>query len=204
MSSDKRQIMQATVTQPGIFSAGDHGGLWRVIDGVVRLDRDGGAVRLPVQLALPGDLIGVEALCDQPYQLNAAAFTDCRVERVEVGSEPQRQVLLQQALLQQQNRCQDMATLRTGSVAQRLGHLLALLGLPWQGQVDNRATVEAMRRALPSLQELSEVVDAKRETVCRTLGLLLPSRRRQTAPAQMPPVSVVARLYPSDGMRLAA
>lgn len=168
--------------QAGIFKSGDFGGVWRVLDGVVRMDRESGPLRLPVQLALPGDLVGVEALCDMPYQFSASAFTPCRLERVVVQDEAHRQALLRQALLQQQSRSQDMVNLRTGSVAQRMGHLLGLLGLPWQGlKQESVGASDAVRNALPSLLELSEMVDAKRETVCRALAQLLPPRTRRGA-----------------------
>lgn len=183
--------------QAVIFKAGDFGAVWRVVDGVVRIDREAGPVRLPVQLALPGDLIGVEALCDQPYQFSASAFTGCRLERVLVTDEAQRHRLLRQALLQQQRRSQDMAQLRTGSVAQRMRHLLALLGLPWQAvQTESAAAIDALRKALPSLMDLSEVVDAKRETVCRTLATLLPPRSRRGGPVSAGRVSGQSAIGP--------
>lgn len=180
------------------FRAGDSGLLWRVVEGTARLDRESADARLPVLLALPGDLLGVEALCDQPYQFTASAFTDARVEPVPVASEIERQALLRQALCQQQQRCHDMAMLRTGSVLQRLACLLRLLGLPWQGAhaVDDRQA-DALRAALPALKELAQMVDAKPETVCRALAQLLPPRSRKSGPARLNPVSLAAWLTPS-------
>ena len=64
MFVDSVAPLRLAAGQSPIFQAGQTGPVWRVIQGVVRLDRQGGPVRLPVQLALPGDLIGVEALCD--------------------------------------------------------------------------------------------------------------------------------------------
>lgn len=182
MNTSSMVEWNACEEQAGIFKSGDFGGVWRVLDGVVRMDRESGPLRLPVQLALPGDLVGVEALCDMPYQFSASAFTPCRLERVVVRDEAHRQALLRQALLQQQSRSQDMVNLRTGSVAQRMGHLLGLLGLPWQGlKQESVGASDAVRNALPSLLELSEMVDAKRETVCRALARLLPPRTRRGA-----------------------
>ena len=156
--------------QEGLFKAGDVGPLWRVVEGTARLDRETGSSRLPVQLALPGDLIGIEALCDQPYQFTASAFTDCRLEPVPVATEAERQALLRQALFQQQLRCHDMATLRTGSVLSRLASLLRLMGLPWQGaHAVDETCADALRAALPALRELALMVDAKSETVCLSL-----------------------------------
>jgi hypothetical protein len=165
------------------FQAGEQGPLWRVVEGAVRLDC------LPVQLALPGDLVGVEVLCDQPYQFTARAFTDCRLEPVMVASEAQRQALLRQALCQQQMRSHDMATLRTGSVLSRLASLLRLMGLPWQGaHVVNEERADALRASLPALRELAQMVDAKSETVCRALAQLLPPRSRKSGPARINPL----------------
>ena len=174
-----------------IFQPGDAGTVWRVRQGVVRLNRPSVAGRLPVQLALPGDLIGIEALCDQPYQFCAEAFTDCELEPVSLGTAGEtsamRQSLLREVLLQQQSRSQDMATLRTGSVLQRLSHLLRLLGLPWQGaQAVAGSQADAIRQALPTLREVAELVDAKTETVCRALAQLLPPRSRKGGPARKP------------------
>ena len=171
-----------------VFQAGEAGPVWRVIEGVVRLDRDHGPEALPVQLALPGDLIGIERLFDQRYQFTAIAFTGCRLEAVSqpsLGSAGVREALMRQALLQQQERLQDMARLRTGSVMQRLAHLLRLLGLPWQSPEDvPTGQADAIRAALPALRDLAQVVDAKTETVCRTLALLLPPRSRKSGPAR--------------------
>jgi CRP-like cAMP-binding protein len=167
----------ARASSESVFVAGEAGPLWRVVQGLVRLDRDSGAEQRSVQLALPGDLIGVEALCDSPYRLSATAFTACELEPVPTGSA--REDLLRQALLQQQNRCQDMAALRTGTVMQRIGHLLRLLRL------DGAALKpEAIRAALPALREVAQLIDAKTETVCRALAALLPPRGRKSGPVR--------------------
>lgn len=191
MSHADHLPLRVSAGQTPIFQPGDTGTVWRVRQGVVRLNRPAGAGRLPVQLALPGDLIGIEALCDQPYQFCAEAFTDCELEPVPLGTaaegDPLRQALLREVLLQQQSRSQDMATLRTGSVLERLVHLLRLLGLPWQGaQAVAGGQADAIRQALPTLREVAELVDAKTETVCRALAQLLPPRSRKGGPARRP------------------
>jgi hypothetical protein len=168
--------------QQTVFLTGETGPVWRVVQGLVRLDRHSGPVCQPVQLALPGDLIGTEALCGQPYQLSASAFTHCQLVPVRASVSTQ-QHLLQQALLQHLQRSQDMAQLRTGSVLQRLAHLLALLGLNVSalGQTQPHEA-DALRQALPALRELALLVDAKTETVCRALAQLLPPRSRKGGP----------------------
>lgn len=167
-----------------VFQAGEAGPLWRVVEGMVRLDRELGAQALSVQLALPGDLIGIEGLCDQPYQFNAVALTECRIEALApLAATPfagAREMLMRQVLLQQQDRLQDMARLRTGSVIQRMAHLLSLLGLPWTARGDvPTAQADAIRASLPALRELARMVDAQTETVCRALAQLLPPRSRK-------------------------
>lgn len=172
---------RACASQQVIFGVGDTGPVWRVVQGMVRLDRhSGGTVCQPVQLALPGDLIGVEALCGQPYQLSASAFTRCQLQAVPSQHAPHD--LLQQALLQHMQRSQDMAQLRTGSVLQRLSHLLALMGL--QAPAGRVADADAIRQALPALREVALLVDAKTETVCRALAQLLPPRSRKGGPVR--------------------
>ncbi len=185
MTSAVSSVALACASSQTIFFAGTSGPVWRVVEGVVRLDRDSGPIRQPVQLALPGDLIGTEVLCGQPYQLSASAFTVCLLEPVHPGSNVVPDPLLQQALLQQLGRSQDMARLRTGSVLQRLTHLLGLMGLdPPVLRAGGAAQADAVRKALPTLREVALVVDAKTETVCRALAQLLPPRSRKSGPAR--------------------
>ncbi len=203
MSVEAAVPLRLAAGQAPIFQAGQTGPVWRVIQGVVRLDRQGGPVRLPVQLALPGDLIGVEALCDQPYRFSAEPITDCAIARVEPPAGPaqlQRDALLREVLLQQQQRCHDMATLRTGSVRQRLAHLLHLLGLPWQGAPGPQA--DAVRQALPTLRAVAELVDAQTETVCRALAQLLPPRSRKSGPPRKTATPATTATFSPDGLAL--
>jgi CRP-like cAMP-binding protein len=177
MSPQFFSSVRARTGQQSVFVAGETGTLWRVVRGVVRLDRQGGDHPLPVWLALPGDLIGIEALCEQPCQFAATALTACELHAVEMPPPHQRGLLLQEALLQQQRRGQDMATLRTGQVGQRVARLLSLMGLPWHGlTAGDLGRADAVRAALPALRDIALVVDAKTETVCRALAHLLPPR----------------------------
>lgn len=183
MTSADPFVALACASNQSIFLAGTSGPVWRVVQGVVRLDRDCGPIRQPVQLALPGDLVGIEALCGQPYQLSASAFTRCRLEPLRPGSDAAPEPLWQQALLQHLGRSQDMAQLRTGSVLQRLSHLLNLMGLERAMHEAGRlGQADAVRQALPTLREVALLVDAKTETVCRALAQLLPPRSRKGGP----------------------
>lgn len=159
-----------------IFMSGDAGPMWRVAAGVARLERKHGPQSQVVRLALPGDLIGIESLCGQPYQFDANALTPLRIEPVACTAPDERDRLMQQALLQQLARYEDMTALRTGPVAQRLAHLLRLLGLAWQAWSRPAAGAKSQagkeRKMLPSLREMAQVVDAQHETVCRALARL--------------------------------
>jgi CRP-like cAMP-binding protein len=184
-----------------VFHAGESGPLWRLQEGLVRLDRHHGGARQAVQLALPGDLIGVEALCGRSYQFSAVAFMPSRLERVALdGRSAAREPLLQQALLQHQTRCLDMAALRTGTVPQRIAHLLRLLGFDRQvAQHDCDDCARLIRQTLPTLREVAHMVDAKTETVCRALAQLLPPRRDRSD-ARVP----VDRCWRNNAVRIEA
>lgn len=163
-----------------VFHAGETGPVWRITEGLVRLDRAQWPLSQPVQIAMPGDLIGAEALCHSSYRFTATALTPCLLEAVDMEDALAREHLLQQALLQQQTRSQDMVALRTGSVLQRITHLIRLLGFEW-AQPGLPRNADAIRLALPTLRAIAQVIDAKTETVCRALGQLLPPRRRGSA-----------------------
>lgn len=186
-SSSSSTALVCAKAEP-VFLAGDSGPVWRVVEGIVRLDCGANSLHQPVQLALPGDLIGIESLCGRDYQLSASAFTDCRLERVQLDQDRALEPLLQQALLQNQDRCQDMAALRTGTVMRRLAHLLHLMGFDWSPGVGpaQRGTGagDSVRNALPALREVAQLVDAKTETVCRVLAQLLPPRSRKGGQAR--------------------
>jgi CRP-like cAMP-binding protein len=182
MSVSFSQVALVCASQQSVFLAGESGPVWRVVEGLVRIDRVSGQSHQPVQLALPGDLIGTEALCGQAYRFSAVAFTPCKLEAVRPEPKASAAGLLQQALLQQLTRSLDMAHLRSGTVVQRLGHLLSLMPC-------------ADRPTLPALREVALLVDAKTETVCRVLGQLMPGRGRPMpspsplAWAKSPPLS---------------
>ncbi|NIC40051.1 Crp/Fnr family transcriptional regulator [Aquabacterium sp. A08] len=156
---------------------------WRLVSGCLRLDRTVGATRQLVQLALPGDWVGLEALCGEGYRLQAQALTPCTVEALDPDSV--HTWTWAKAWLQQQHRHVQMTQLRTGKVASRLAHLLELLALPCAAH-DGHATTDpdALRPPLPPLRVLAEVVDAQPETVCRALSKLWPhtARGRASAP----------------------
>lgn len=167
-----------------LFERGSAQGVWRVVSGVIRLDQPHSGRRMLVQLALPGDLVGFEALLGRAHSFEASALVGAVLQPLKPGDAAQRQAWVVEALLQQPERSHDMARMRTGAVADRLAELLRLLGaMPLPGFVQSSAIdPDALRNRLPPLRELAEVVDAKPETVCRALAQLLPPRTRKGGP----------------------
>ena len=149
-----------------LLRAGGQGPLWRVSGGTLCVQQRHGADVALVQLALPGDWIGVERLCGEAYRFEVVALTECSLQTHALEAVSAQEVLAS-SFVRQQKRLDDMTRLRTGSMVQRLGHLLRLLGVPLgQAQV---------RPQLPTLRALGGIVDAVPETVCRELKRLLPS-----------------------------
>jgi len=162
-----------------LVESGQRAPVWRVLSGVLRLERASTDGQMLVQLALPGDLVGVEALCAQPHAYSATALTDCRVEMVEVSGELSHYATMAKGFLQQQRQTLDMMRLRSGSIQQRLAYLLTVLGK----DIDGRAR-PVLREELPTLREMAQIVDSALETVCRELNVLLP--RKAKAPVKAP------------------
>jgi len=173
-------LLRRLVAGETLFDAGDRGGCWRVQRGIVRLDRPTADGHVLVMLALPGDWLGFDTLCDHPHQWRAAAVTAVRVRPCEPADEAERQRWLVEALLQQPQRCHDMARLRTGPVAARVAALLRLLD-EWPAPAFARhhgSDRRPGRAALPPLRVMADLVDAKHETVCRVLKQLVPREAR--------------------------
>jgi CRP-like cAMP-binding protein len=154
-----------------LVSAGEYGPVWRITEGMFRLERlsmDGMSL---VQLGLPGDLLGVEALCAEPYAYIITAITTGQAELVDANHELSRFGVVAKAYLQQQRRTHDMMKLRGGPVNERLAHFLKLLARNVDG-----SECELDRRDLPVLKEIAAILDTATETVCRELNAFLPAR----------------------------
>jgi len=153
--------------------AGGVGPVWRVTQGVFKLERQGQDGQILVQLAQAGDLIGVESLCAEPYAFTAVALVAAQAKPLAAGQDLDRYTTMTQGFLQQQRQTCDMHRLRTGSIVQRLAYLLTVLGKQADGRV-----LTVQRKELPTLKELARVVDSTFETVCRELNTLLPERKQ--------------------------
>jgi CRP-like cAMP-binding protein len=136
-----------------------------------RLERMGYDGLSLVQLGLPGDLLGVEGLCAEPYAYTITAITTGQAELVDANHELSRFGVVAKAYLQQQRRTHDMMKLRGGPVAERLAHFLKLLARDANG-----CEHELDRRDLPVLREVASILDVATETVCRELNAFLPAR----------------------------
>ena len=153
--------------------AGGIGPVWRVTQGVFKLERQGQDGQILVQLAQAGDLIGVESLCAEPYAFTAVALVAAQAKPLAAGQDLDRYTTMTQGFLQQQRQTCDMHRLRTGSIVQRLAYLLTVLGKQADGLV-----LTVQRKELPTLKEMARVVDSTFETVCRELNTLLPERKQ--------------------------
>ncbi len=154
-----------------LASAGEYGPVWRITEGLFRLERMGHDGLSLVQLGLPGDLLGVEALCAEPYAYTITAITTGQAELVDANHELSRFGVVAKAYLQQQRRTHDMMKLRGGPVADRLAHFLKLLSRNADGSVR-----PLERRDLPVLREIAAILDTATETVCRELNAFIPAR----------------------------
>jgi CRP-like cAMP-binding protein len=150
-----------------LLHAGQYGALWRVVSGAFRVERQGDGAHALIQLALPGDCIGLESLFGQPCTVTVSALVASTAHIEPVPDEATRLALVAQALVQQQRQAQDMARLRIGAAADRVAWLVRCVG----GDVADPAT----RKALPPLKEMAQIIDVAPETICRQLRRRMPS-----------------------------
>lgn len=137
--------------------------LWRVRRGLMALGaRDGREGERTHFLAVPGDLIGVEALVGEPAALRACAVTAVEIEALACVDLRLQPDLLRQAYAQARRQGREILRLRTGLVADRVRQMLLLLG--------EHADADDAEVELPSLRRLADLLDASPEAICRVLG----------------------------------
>lgn len=154
-----------------LVNAGEYGPVWRITEGMFRLERVSHDGLSLVQLGLPGDLLGVEALCAEPYAYTITTITTGKAEMMDASHDLSRFGIVAKAYLQQQRRTHDMMKLRGGPVTDRLAYFLKLLARNEDG-----SERELDRRDLPVLKEVASILDVATETVCRELNTFLPAR----------------------------
>jgi CRP-like cAMP-binding protein len=152
-----------------LFREGDSGKLWRVVQGAILLQKaseDGVAL---TQMALPGDIIGLEGLCNRPYTNSAIALIETKLIQQGVSGNYSAFAAVAEGYLQQQQRMHDMTKLRTGLVSSRLQYLVQILA---QCKVMRGGNLG--RKDLPTLRDMSQIMDTAGETICRELKTLFP------------------------------
>ena len=155
-----------------IHASGDHGQAWRVVSGAVRLDAWGPDGPMFASLALPGDVVGAEALVGGHYAFGARALTPSVLTPWKV---PRTSLLGLFASMQR--RAADVLALRGGRAADRVAGLLRLL----EG---SGASATGNHIEMPRLRDVADITDLTIETVSRVTVLPhraagLPGRPRQ-------------------------
>ena len=158
-----------------LMAAGSQGPLWRIAEGWLALIEPDGEGNPLVQLAGPGDVVGIAALSGDMYRETGVALTPARATPELWSHESTRLLLMHTVMAQQQRQARDMTRLRTGSVQGRLRHLIAMLAA---------GSGLLSRKALPQLRDLARIIDAAPATVCRELGRLFPEATTATRYSQ--------------------
>ena len=155
--------------------------LWRVTRGAFQIERPTSEGRDIVALALPGDLVGIEALLGEACAFSVTALLDGGAEPEPVIGEQALARALAQAVRQQQRQALEMTGMRSGAVPDRVRNLLRCLE---RRGVGNGAGLS--RRELPMLRDIALIVNSTPETVCRELKRLVPAEPRRPRPVARP------------------
>jgi CRP-like cAMP-binding protein len=153
-----------------LFEAGSHSlSGWRLLSGALRIDLTSEGRDRFIQIALPGDLVGLDAMAGKPHTMRARALLDCRLQPLPAGM-PEAYLcqLLSEGVAQQWDRAADMAALRSGAVPERVKRLLLMLREPRQTADGTVYCNDA--HALPRIKEIATMVDIAHETVSRILS----------------------------------
>lgn len=170
-----RQVSNHVVARGKLHEPGDpctH--VWRLCHGALRLDQvDAQGVRF-AGLALPGDLVGAEALLAGRYTYAVRALVPSVLEPWVPTEGAQSQEALTRALMQVQQRTADLMALRSGSAEQRVARLILMLA----AQADEQFV-------RPILRDVADITDMTVESVSRVftrlrqLGALVGKERGQ-------------------------
>jgi len=154
-----------------LYRAKSHGQMFRLTRGMLVFDQPCKHNDNPVvQIALTGDLVGLETLCHKPYACSARALMNVRAMPLMIDPDDLPQSIVHEACQQLQRQSNDMVHLRTGTIKQRLAFFLKLYA---NTRFSRGEPLD--RRDLPALKYLAEIIDSRVETVCRELNALLPS-----------------------------
>ena len=155
--------------------------LWRVTRGAFQIERPTPDGRDIVALALPGDLVGIEALLGEASAFSVTALLDGGAEPEPGVGEQALARALAQAVRQQQRQALEMTGMRSGAVPERVRNLLRCLERPGVG-----TGAGLSRRELPMLRDIAPIVNSTPETVCRELKRLVPAEPRRARPIARP------------------
>jgi len=166
--------------------------LWRVQSGVLRIDQRAtdGTLHF-IRLALPGDVLGVETLAGASQQDVLRAITRVTLSPLKVPEGPHLAQLFRDAVLRNYQRCRETASLRIGTVDERVRRLLLLVA-HGKDEVPGQAHPKAQVNAIPSLVNIASIINAAPETVSRIIsgfresGFLEEQRRPRRSTLELP------------------
>jgi CRP-like cAMP-binding protein len=143
-----------------------------IVSGALRIDRPG-AEPDDLQLALPGDLIGLEALHGWAPACHVRAVIDSVITPLRRMSDPEWRDVLLNALLRRQAQGTCLARLRAGNASERVRRLLLRLGgVGDEGQPTATDRDAPILCDLPSLSDMSAITACAPETVSRVMSSL--------------------------------
>ena len=185
MKSEQAPVAQPRQFKRGecVYATGDQGQAWRVVSGAVRLDTVGPQGPMFASLALPGDVIGAEALVGGHYAFQARALTPCALAP---WKEPKTSLL--GLFTATQRRAAEVVALRGGRAADRVARLVRLL------MGDGEPAQAGSQVVMPRLRDVADITDLTIETVsrvaatpARTGGVRGRPRRANPAPRDPAP-----------------
>lgn len=172
--------------------------LWRVQSGVLRIDQRAADGTLHfIRLALPGDVLGVETLAGASQQDVLRAITRVTLNPLKVPDEQHLAQLFRDAVVRNYQRCRETASLRIGTVDERVRRLLLLVA-HGKDELLGQAHSKAQVNAIPSLVNIASIINAAPETVSRIIsgfresGFLEEQRRPRRSALGMPPAAHLA------------
>ena len=171
-----------------IYWAASKGSGWLVLDGLVRLDCPDKESNGFASLALPGDVVGVEALLHGSYCYEARALTPCRLVPWHGDTGLDAMVALLRLLEAAEQRTSDVVALRLGGAEERITRLLALVRKAQPAADDDQIV-------LPTLRDIAEITALTVETSSRVICKL----RRQGSLGRRSK-GTIAMLWPLPSM----
>jgi Cyclic nucleotide-binding domain len=178
IKSDQAQLAQSRQFKRGecVYATGDRGQAWRVVSGAVRLDTIGAQGPAFANLALPGDVIGAEALVSGHYAFQARALTPCALAP---WKEPKTSLL--SLFTATQRRAAEVVALRGGRAADRVARLARLL------MGDDEPAPTERHLVMPRLRDVADITDLTIETVSRVAATPARNGASRRRPRQATP-----------------